>query len=162
MEFFLAATTMRRFMLSLTQIGLETPMATSQQIAMSWSSKKQKGVARSSTEAKYRAVANTSSELTWIRNLLTELGVQMPQTPVIYCDIVGATYLCANLVFHSRMKHIALAYHFIRGQIQSGDLRVAHISTKDQLADALTKPLSRATFQFLMSKIGVSKSTPPS
>ncbi|CAL9245770.1 unnamed protein product [Arabidopsis halleri] len=127
---------------------------------ISWSSKKQKGVARSSTEAEYRAVANASAELSWIRNLLTELGIQLPAKPVIYCDNVGATYLCANPVFHSRMKHIALAYHFIREQIQSGELRVAHISTKDQLADALTKPLPRAIFQFLTSKIGVSKAPP--
>lgn len=128
---------------------------------ISWSSKKQKGVARSSTEAEYRAVANTSSELSWISSLMTELGVAISTPPVIYCDNIGATYLCANPVFHSRMKHIALDYHFIRNQVQVGHLRVKHISTKDQLADALTKPLNRTTFQLLANKIGVSK-TPPS
>ena len=55
------------------------------------------------------------------------------------------------------MKHIALDYHFIRNQVQSGALRVVHVSTKDQLADALTKPLSRATFNLLSTKIGVSQ-----
>ncbi|XP_019089224.1 PREDICTED: uncharacterized protein LOC109128017 [Camelina sativa] len=98
---------------------------------VSWSSKKQRGVACSSTEAEYRAVANTTAELRWLTSLLTELGVRLPTSPVVYCDNVGATYLCANLVFHSRMKHIALDYHFIREQVQSGELRVEHVSTKD-------------------------------
>lgn len=124
---------------------------------ISWSSKKQKGVACSSTEAEYRSVANTSAELRWICSLLTELGINITGPPVIYCDNVGATYLCANPVFHSRMKHLALDYHFIRNQVSAGILRVAHVSTKDQLADALTKPLSRAPFIMLSSKIGVAK-----
>ncbi|KFK45117.1 hypothetical protein AALP_AA1G346500, partial [Arabis alpina] len=128
---------------------------------ISWTAKKQKGVARSSTEAEYRAVANTVSELCWICNLLTELGLSLPTSPLVYCDNVGATFLCANPVFHSRMKHIALDYHFVRGHIQKGALRVAHVNTKDQLADALTKPLSRARFLDLRNKIGVT-SAPPS
>lgn len=128
---------------------------------VSWSSKKQRGVARSSTEAEYRAVANTASEVRWLCSLLTELGVHVPKAPVIYCDNIGATYLCANPVFHSRMKHIALDYHFIRNQIQEGILRVSHVSTHDQLADALTKPLSRVQFHTACCKIGVTR-VPPS
>lgn len=127
---------------------------------VSWSAKKQSGVARSSTEAEYRAIANTAAELSWICNLLTELGVILQQTPVVYCDNVGATFLCANPVFHSRMKHVALDYHFIRGHIQQGSLRVAHVLTQDQLADALTKPLVRAKFIDFRSKIGVAIAPP--
>ncbi|CAA7046959.1 unnamed protein product [Microthlaspi erraticum] len=81
---------------------------------IAWASKKQKGVSRSSTESEYRAVANTASEIRCVCSLLTELGVTRTHPPVIYCDNVGATYLCANPVFHSRMKHLALDYHFIR------------------------------------------------
>lgn len=127
---------------------------------ISWSSKKQKGVARSSTEAEYRAVANAASELLWVCSLLSELGLKLHAAPTIYCDNVGATYLCANPVFHSRMKHIAIDYHFIRELIQNGKLRVNHVSTKDQRADALTKPLPRSTFHYLRNKIGVTLVTP--
>lgn len=81
---------------------------------ISWTSRKQKGVARSSTEAEYRAVAHTSAELRWICSLLTKLGVMLTSPPTVYCDNIGATYLCQNPVFHSRMKHIAIDYHFVR------------------------------------------------
>lgn len=122
---------------------------------ISWSTKKQTGVARSSTEAEYRAIANAASEVRWICNILTELHITIPRAPVIYCDNIGATYLSANPVFHSRMKHLALDYHYIRGQVQSGSLRVTHVSSKDQLAGALTKPLPRIGFNMACSKIGV-------
>lgn len=128
---------------------------------VSWSSKKQNGVSRSSTEAEYRAVANIVSEIRWICSLLQELGIKVPVTPVIYCDNVGATYLCANPVFHSKMKHIAINYHFVRNLIQLVIVSVTHISIRDQLADALTKPLSRHKFITATSKIGVTR-IPPS
>lgn len=80
---------------------------------ISWSSKKQRTVARSSTEAEYRSAAATAAELRWIVNVLGELGLSSSALPVIYCDNVGATNLCSNPMFHSRMKHVALDYHFI-------------------------------------------------
>lgn len=128
---------------------------------IAWSSKKQSGVARSSTEAEYRSVANTAAELRWVCSLLTELGIVLTQPPVVFCDNVGATYLSANPVFHSRMKHLALDFHFVRENVRSGALRVTHVSTKVQLADALTKPLPRPHFTELVRKIRV-VSLPPS
>lgn len=128
---------------------------------IAWSSKKQTSVTRSSTEAEYRAVAYTAAEMKWVCSLLTELGVTLTHPPVVFCDNVGATYLSANPVFHSRMKHLALDFHFVRENVRSGALRVTHVSTKDQLADALTKPLPRARFTELMNKIRV-VSLPPS
>lgn len=85
---------------------------------ISWSSRKQNGVARSSTEAEYRAVANATGEVNWICSVLSELGISLPSAPIIFCDNVGATFLCANPVFHSRMKHIALDYHFVRNKVR--------------------------------------------
>ncbi|XP_019085614.1 PREDICTED: uncharacterized protein LOC109126486 [Camelina sativa] len=127
---------------------------------IAWCSKKQRGVTRSSTESEYRAVANATLEIMWICSLLTELGVRLPTPPVIYCDNMSATYLCANPVFHSRMKHIAIDFHFVREQVKSGALPVVHISTDDQLADALTKPLPRPCFVQLFNKIGVTHAPP--
>ena len=128
--------------------------------AISWSSRKQRSVARSSTEAEYRSVASTAAKLRWILSFLSELGVPIPCQPVIYCDNVGATHLCANPVFHSRMKHLAIDYHFIREHVQNGILRVAHVRSEDQLADALTKALLRTRFLSLTCKIGLSSRSP--
>ncbi|CAL8165948.1 unnamed protein product [Prunus armeniaca] len=122
---------------------------------ISWSSRKQHFVARSSTEAEYHVVACTAAELSWLQNLLHELGVLLPSPPVIACDNIGATFLCANPVLHSHMKHIAIDLHFVRNLVTQGLLKVAHVSTIDQLADVLTKPLSRQHFHLLRSKIGV-------
>ena len=103
---------------------------------ISWSSKKQRTIARSSTEAEYRSVADTASEVDWVCSLLTELHQQIAHIPVIYCDNIGATQLSSNPVFHSRMKHVSIDFHFIRERVQSGKLRVCHVSSDDQLADA--------------------------
>jgi hypothetical protein len=54
------------------------------------------------------------------------------------------------------MKHVAINFHFIREQVQNGILRVSHVSSDDQLADALTKPLTKSRFLSLKSKIGLS------
>ncbi|KAK0591174.1 hypothetical protein LWI29_036520 [Acer saccharum] len=125
--------------------------------AVSWCSRKQKSVARSSTEAEYRSVALATTEVIWLSSLLQELLVQPTTPPTIFCDNIGATYLCSNPVFHSRMKHIAIDFHFVSERVQCGQLRVSHVASADQLADSLTKPLSRTRFASLRSKIGVSE-----
>lgn len=73
---------------------------------------------------------------------------------------MGATYLCANPVSYSRMKHIAIDYHFIRDQVQQEALQVRYINSEDQLADALTKPLPRLRFRRLKNNIGLCKRRP--
>jgi len=123
---------------------------------ISWSSKKQRSVARSSTEAEYRAIATTAAELAWIQSFLTELQFPLSCIPVIYSDNIGANYVCGNPVFHSRMKHIAIDFHFVCDKVAHGSLRVSHVATADKLADALTKSLSRQRLSFLLSKIGIS------
>jgi Reverse transcriptase (RNA-dependent DNA polymerase) len=80
---------------------------------VSWSSKKQATVSRSSTEAEYRSLAVTTSELLWLTSLLTELGHQSPKLPVLWCDNLDATFIAANSVFHARTKYIELDFHFV-------------------------------------------------
>ena len=71
-----------------------------------------------------------------------ELTISFPQQPTIYYDNVGTTYLCVNPVFHSRMKHVEIDFHFVHDQVSNGNLSVSHVSSQDQLVNALTKPLS--------------------
>ena len=84
---------------------------------ISWSSRKQCTIARSSTEAKYRSVVASASKLCWVCSLLTELDKYVPHSPVIYCNNVGATHLCSNSIFHSCMKHVAIDFDFISEQV---------------------------------------------
>ncbi|GKV31511.1 hypothetical protein SLEP1_g40194 [Rubroshorea leprosula] len=97
--------------------------------------------------------------IVWILNLLHELGIPPSTPPVLYCDNIGAAYLSSNLVMHSRMKHIAIDLHFVRDLVDHKFLRVSHISSKDQLANGLTKPLSSTRFTYLRSKIGIADSS---
>lgn len=127
---------------------------------ISWKSFKQRTVARSSTEAEYRALASAAAEVAWLQSLLSELGVSNSAPPTLLCDNVSATYTCANPVFHSRMKHLAIDYHFVRQRVQQGLLRVRHVPSVDQFADALTKPLSSARFLLLRSKLRIAMTTP--
>lgn len=108
----------------------------------------------SSTEMEYRVVTLTTSELMGTHNLLHKLGVSL-STPVIYYNNLSVTHLSANPIFHSKMKHLAIAFYFIREQVQLGFLHVTHVPTGDQLADFLTKPLSRPRLDVLLSKIGL-------
>lgn len=91
---------------------------------ISWKSSKQRAIARSSTEAEYRALANSTTELSWVQSLLTELGVTTSTAPSLFCDNLSATYLTHNPVYHSRMKHISIDIHFVRDLVQQGKLKV--------------------------------------
>ena len=117
-------------------------------------------MARSSIEVEYRSVANIAAEIKWICYLLSDLGIVLSCCPVIYCDKIEANQLCSNPVLHLRMKHVAINFHFIRDQLQVGALHVVHISSVDQIADALTKHLPRQWFLQLKLKIGILSRAP--
>ncbi|CAH9057849.1 unnamed protein product [Cuscuta europaea] len=123
---------------------------------ISWKSALQKTVSRSSTEAEYRAIANAAAEVLWVQHLLRELSISFTAPPRLFTDSLSATYVCKNPVFHSRMKHLALDYFFVRDLVAAGSLLVHHVSSKFQRADVLTKPLGRAGFLYFRSKMGVS------
>lgn len=122
---------------------------------ISWSSKKQHIVARSSTEAEYRALAHTSTEIRWLLSLLSELRVTLSASPTLWCDNIGATYLAANPVFHQRTKHIEIDLHFIRDMVLSRMLQIRYVPTSLQIADIQTKGLPASKFQFLRSKLHI-------
>ena len=81
---------------------------------VTWKSKKQSVVARSSAEAEYRAMATATCEIIWIKSILKDLGFKTPNSIPLYCDNQAATYIASNHVFHERTKHTEVNCHFIR------------------------------------------------
>ncbi|XP_031251713.1 secreted RxLR effector protein 161-like [Pistacia vera] len=120
-----------------------------------WSSRKQKVVALSSTEAEYRALAHTATEIAWLQSMFFELGISLHTTPVIWCNNVSAGALASNRVFHGQTKHIAIDAHYIREEVLAKSLAIQYVSSKLQIADLLTKPLSTAQFSELRQKFNV-------
>jgi len=98
---------------------------------ISWSSRKQPTVSRSSTEAEYKSIANTAAELLWLYSLLQELGVSRPNPPKLWCDNIRATYLSVNPVFHARTKHVAIDFYFVRELIASKFLEIHFVPSSD-------------------------------
>ncbi|CAI0377901.1 unnamed protein product [Linum tenue] len=122
---------------------------------ITWKTKKQTTVSRSSSEAEYRALAQVVCEVQWLRNLLLEMGVQVPLSINLFCDNKSALHIAENPVFHERTKHIEIDCHVIRERLKSGLAKLSHIRTDDQVADIFTKGVTRYRLKFLLDKLGV-------
>uniref|UniRef100_A0A2N9GJX2 Integrase catalytic domain-containing protein n=1 Tax=Fagus sylvatica TaxID=28930 RepID=A0A2N9GJX2_FAGSY len=128
---------------------------------ISWRSKKQHIVSRSSTEAEYRALADTTSELLALRWLLEDMGVTHSSPTVIHCDNRSAIQIAHNDVFHERTKHIEIDCHLVRHHLSAGILHLLPVSSSDQTADIFTKTFPPGRFRDLVSKLKMASVKPP-
>nr|XP_048331608.1 secreted RxLR effector protein 161-like [Ziziphus jujuba var. spinosa] len=106
---------------------------------VSWSSKKQHVVARSSTESEYRSLANGTVEVLWLQSLLNELQVELNRVPVIWCDNVGAGYLVENPIHHQWTKHIEIDIHFVRYRAIQKKLEVRCVPSSEGIPISLAE-----------------------
>nr|GEX45397.1 copia protein [Tanacetum cinerariifolium] len=109
---------------------------------VSWSSKKQKSTAISTTEAEYIVMSGCCTQILWMRSQPSDYGFAFNKIP-LYCDSRSATALCCNNVQHSRSKHIDIRYHFIREQVENAVVELYFVTMDYQLTDIFTKALPR-------------------
>ncbi|GJS92692.1 retrovirus-related pol polyprotein from transposon TNT 1-94 [Tanacetum coccineum] len=107
---------------------------------VSWSSKRQKSVAISSTEAEYIALSGCCAQVFWMRSQLTDYGLGFNKIPM-YCDKKSVIALCCKNVQHSRSKHIDIRFHFIKEQVENGVVELYFVNTEYQLANIFNKAL---------------------
>ena len=120
---------------------------------ITWVSKKQCTVSRSFIEAEYRNLASPTAEVFWIRMVLKDLGIFIPNPPLLWCDNLSTLALASNPVFHAHTKHIEVDYHFVREKAVCRVVVVKFISTTDQLTDILIKGLPSSSFSYLRDNL---------
>jgi hypothetical protein len=121
---------------------------------VSWASKKQNSLALSTAKTEYIATGHCCAQLLWMRQTLRDYGYKLSKVPLL-CDNESAIRMVDNPVEHSRTKHIDIWYQFLRDHQQRGDIEIAYVSTKEQLADIFTKPLDEKTFSKLRNELNV-------
>ncbi|GJS22532.1 hypothetical protein Tco_0451164 [Tanacetum coccineum] len=112
---------------------------------VSWVSKKQDCTTMSSAKAEYVALSASYAQVMWMRTQLQDYGFNYNKIP-LYCDSQSAIAISCNPVQHPRTKHIHTRYHFIKEEVENGIIELYFVRTEYQLADMLTKALSKDRF----------------
>ena len=118
-------------------------------------SKRQTVVAQSTTEADYVAAAHGAQEAIWLRLLLKSVGFTQEEPTTLYEDNNGCIALSKDARYHSKMKHIDIKYHFNRDVVVKRNIELKYCSSNEMIADILTKPLSKTSFEHLRTLMNV-------
>ena len=100
-------------------------------------------------------MADSTGEISWLKCLLQDLQVSIPTPSLVMCDNASTIALANNTIHHARTKHIEIDCHFVRDEIKQGQIKPCYVPTKLQLADILTKGLSKALHYGCLSKLGI-------
>ncbi|GKE28806.1 hypothetical protein Tco_1444190 [Tanacetum coccineum] len=122
---------------------------------VSWKSKKQNTLSKSSTEAEYRALASVTSKVIWILKFLKNLQIENLLPVSLHCDSNSAIKIAANPVFHERIKHLEIDLHFVREKVLKGVVKTVKVDSANQIADILTKGLDTVQHLELIKKLGM-------
>ncbi|GJW98869.1 uncharacterized mitochondrial protein-like protein [Tanacetum coccineum] len=122
---------------------------------ISWKSKKQYVVSRSSAEAEYRALASATCEVIWLTNLLQDLNIKIQKPITMLGDNKAAIQIASNPVFHDRTKHFEIDLHFIRDKMINGIIKPTKIDSANNNAYILTKGLAVDQHMFLTKKLNL-------
>ncbi|GJU95419.1 retrovirus-related pol polyprotein from transposon TNT 1-94 [Tanacetum coccineum] len=125
----------------------------------SWFSKKQTALAISTTKAEYVSAGKACQQALWMKQALIDYDVRLNDV-LIMCDNKGAIDLSKNPVQHSCTKYIKIRHHFLRDNVQKGHISIEKVSSVDNIADILTKPLKRESFNYLRLGLGMIEHIP--
>ncbi|GJR06447.1 retrovirus-related pol polyprotein from transposon TNT 1-94 [Tanacetum coccineum] len=125
----------------------------------SWFSKKQTALAISTTKAEYVSARKACQKALWMKQALIDYDVRLDDVPIM-CDNKGTIDLSKNPVQHSRTKHIEIRHHFLRDNVQKGHVSIEKVPSVDNIADILTKPLKRESFNYLRLGLGMMEHIP--
>lgn len=109
---------------------------------ISWRTKKQNIVALSSAEAEYIASTSYCAHLIWIKQQLEDFGVHIHTIP-LKCYNTSVVSMGKNLVQHKRIKHIDARHHFLRDNIEKGNIILMYCRKEDQIVDVFTKAITK-------------------
>nr|GEV88180.1 hypothetical protein [Tanacetum cinerariifolium] len=126
---------------------------------VSWSSKKKDCTTLSTAKAEYVSLSACCAQVLWMRTQLTGYGFHFNKIP-FYCDSKSAIAISCNPVQHSRTKHIAVRYHFIKEHIEKGAIELYFVKKDYQLADLFTKALPVDRFNYLVCRLGMHSLSP--
>ncbi|GKD45076.1 hypothetical protein Tco_1269721 [Tanacetum coccineum] len=121
---------------------------------ISWFSKKQPALAISTTEAEYVSAGKAFQQALWMKQALVDYDIKLDDIPVL-CDNKDAIDLSKNPILHSCTKHIEIRHHFLRDNVQKRNISIEKVSSEDNIADILTKPLKREPFNLLRLGLGL-------
>ena len=122
---------------------------------VSWESKKQEVISRSSAESEYRAMTQSMCEIMWLPQLLMEIGIMTVVTTKLWCDNQVSLHIASNPVFHERTKHIEIDCYFASEKIHLNLIYIGYVKTGEQLSDIFTKTLSGDRVFYLCNKLGM-------
>ena len=120
---------------------------------VSWKSKKQSVVSRSSVESKYKAMTQSVCEIMWLHQLLMEVGIETLVPAKLWCDNQATLQIASNSMFHERTTHIEIDCYFVCEKIQLGLISIRYVKTEEQLGDIFTKTLSGNRVSYLCNKL---------
>lgn len=123
---------------------------------ISWDSRKQRTSALSTTEAEYMALTEGVKEAIYLQRFLQELGFKDLSNLSVFCDNRSCLCLAENPTFHARTKHISIRYHFVRDILARNLFTIKYISTHNQVADFLTKGLTKMKHYQCLKSAGLS------
>ncbi|RVW25999.1 Retrovirus-related Pol polyprotein from transposon RE1 [Vitis vinifera] len=122
---------------------------------VTWKSKKQNVVARSSAEAEFRGMTLGLCKALWLRLLLQDLGYLSRQPIRLFCDNKATCDIAHNPVQHDRTKHVEVDRFFIKEKLDDKIVELPKIRSEDQLTDILTKAVSSQVFSKFLDKLGM-------